>query len=92
MNFDSMYSLYHIRERDVKSTHMIHTLISDLFVVVKSCVLRGEGRRDNEKSLRYGVKINHMITFESREFIFLFLHFFTSYPFILQVLKKNSLC
>ena len=52
-------------------THTIYTLKSDLFWVVKSCGLRGESRRDYEEVLRYGVKINHMITLGSREFIFL---------------------
>ena len=49
-----------------------HTLISDSFGVVKSCSVRGEGRRDLEEGLRYGVKMNHMITLGSCEFIFLF--------------------
>ena len=48
-----------------------HTLISDSFGVVKSCSLRGEVRRDLEGGLRYGVKMNHMITFDFREFSFL---------------------
>ena len=49
--------------------HIIHTLISDSVGVVKSCGLRGEGRRDMEEDLRYEVKMNHMITLESHEFI-----------------------
>ena len=43
--------------------HTIHTLISDLFGVVKSFGIRGEGRRDWEVELRYGVKFNYMIIF-----------------------------
>ena len=54
-----MYSLYHVREGDVKSPH---TLISDLFGVVKYCSLRGEVRRDWEVGLWYGVRMKHMIT------------------------------
>ena len=38
---------------------------SNLFGDVKSCCLRGEGRRDWEVGLRYGVSINRMITLES---------------------------
>ena len=51
-------------------THTINTLINDSFGVLKSYGLRGEGRRDQEEGLRYGVKINHIITLESREFSF----------------------
>ena len=36
-----------MRERDVNPAHnTIYTLISDSFLVVKSCGLREEGRRD----------------------------------------------
>ena len=37
---------------------------------VQSSGLKGEGRRDLEVGLRYGVRINHMITSESIEFSF----------------------
>ena len=38
-------------------------LIGDLLI----CGLRGEGRRDWEVDLKYGVKKNHMIIFDSIE-------------------------
>ena len=56
--------------RDILSAHTqyVHTLLSDFFGVVMSCGLIGEGRRELEEGLRYG--INHMITLGSRGFIF----------------------
>ena len=39
-------------------THTIHTLINDLFGIVKSCGLRGKVEGVMEEGLRYGVKIN----------------------------------
>ena len=50
-------------------THTQHTLISDVFGAVKYSSLRGEGRRDWEVGSWYGVRIKHMITLESIEFI-----------------------
>ena len=44
-----------------------------MFGDVIKCGLRGEGRRDCEVDLSYGVKKKHMITLESIEFSF-FLH------------------
>ena len=42
-----------------------------MFGDVNTCGLRGEGRRDWEVGLRYGVRMNHMITLESIDFRFL---------------------
>ena len=47
-----------------------HTLINDLFAVVKFCSLRGEGRRGWEDRFKNGVRIKHMITLELIEFSF----------------------
>ena len=53
-------------KRDVISAH---TLISNL--------LGGEGRGDLKEGLRYGEKINHMITLGSHEFSFLTYIYYT---------------
>ena len=45
-------------------------MCAGLFGDVLTCGLRGVGRRDWEVGLRYGVRMNHMITFESIEFFF----------------------
>ena len=42
----------------------------DKFWDVKSCELRGEGRRNWVVGLMYGVRMNQMITLESIEFFF----------------------
>ena len=55
----------------MKDMSNLHTLISDLFGVVKYCSLKGEGRRDLEVGLCYGVNMKLMITLESIEFSFL---------------------
>ena len=52
--------------KEISYLHIIHTLISDSFGVVKYCGLRGEGKRDKEEGLRYGVKVYHMITFREK--------------------------
>ena len=63
-----------MRERDVNPAHnTIYTLISDSFLVVKSCGLREEGRRDQEEVLRYGVMMNYIITLESCKFFFTYI-------------------
>ena len=46
------------------------TYCADLLGDVLTCGLRGEGRRDLEVDLRYGVKKNHMTTLESIELSF----------------------
>ena len=43
-------------------TNTQHTLISDSFVVVKFCSLRGEGRRGWEGRVKNRVRIKNMIT------------------------------
>ena len=45
-------------------------VIEDLFGDVKFCGLRGEGKRDYEVGLGYGVWMNLMITLESIELSF----------------------
>ena len=50
----------------------------------KECSLRGEGRRDWKVGLRYGVRMKHMITLESIEFIFL-THFISLYIYLDQI-------
>ena len=48
----------------------LHTLISDLFWVVKFCRLRGEGRTGWEGRIKNGVRMKHIITLEQIEFSF----------------------
>ena len=55
INLDSIVYIKYVKKKNFITAHTIHTLISDLFGVVKSCGLRGEGRRDLEEGLRYGV-------------------------------------
>ena len=57
-NFESIPSI--TCERDAKSTHTQHTLISDLFGVVKFCSLSGEGRGGWEGRVKNGVRMKHM--------------------------------
>ena len=45
-------------------THTQHTFISDSFVVVKICSLRGEGSRVWKGRVKTGVRIKHMITLD----------------------------
>ena len=45
-------------------TRTQHTLISDPFVVVKFCRLRGEGRRGLIGRVKNGVRMKHMITLD----------------------------
>ena len=54
----------------VKEISNIHTLISDLFGVVKYCSLRGEVRWDWEEGLWNGVRLKHTITLESINLFF----------------------
>ena len=54
-------------------THIINTLISDLVGVVKSCGLRGEGRRDLDEGFKVWSKDKSYYYIGSREFSF-FLH------------------
>ena len=68
---------------------------ADLFGDVLTLGLRGEGRSDWEVWLRYGVKMNRMITSESMEFIYLlilytFIHLFLSYVFEEMYIKGST--
>ena len=49
MNFASIIYNAYVKEVSYLLTHTIHTLINDLFGIIKSCGLRGEGRRDRKK-------------------------------------------
>ena len=63
INFESIHSITYVR--DAKSAH---TLISDLFGVVKFCSLIEEGRRGWEGRVKNGVRMKHRITLESIKF------------------------
>ena len=59
-----------------------------LFGNVLTCGLRGEGRRDFEVDLRYGVKNNHMIKLESIELSFFYIYY-TSLHLSLDSINVN---
>ena len=70
INFDSILFITYVKEMQNLNTHTQHTLISDLFGVVKFCSLRGEGRMGWEGGVQNGVRMKHMITIDQIEFGF----------------------
>ena len=68
--------------KEISYLHIIHTLISDSFGVVKSCGLREEGRRDKEEGLKGLCPIRVMSNFD-------FLYLVTSWSFYLAATAEN---
>ena len=60
-NLFRFYSFYNVCERDAKSAHTEHTLISDSFRVVKFCSWRGEGRRGWKGRVKKEVRMKHIM-------------------------------
>ena len=62
MNFQSMFYTIYVRER----SNSFNVCVQIFRRFINRC-LKGEGRRDWVVGLRYGVRMNQMITLESIE-------------------------
>ena len=78
-----IYKNMWIGNKRIITTCVSVCMFEGLFGEVLTCGLRGEGRRNLEVVLRYGVKNNYMITLESIELSF-YIYFYL-YTFILKI-------